>query len=205
MLELKRAGRRHHQRGQAATEFAISALVLLLIVSGVLDLARVFYFQVNLYGAAREGARAGAWFDTPSRHNPALDDTDILSAVSDTLQGAGLPRVATNSSGSSCPTPSDGNTFGNPPYASSLYPSTVNTAKVFLCYTPPSPSWAGCSLGTSTTGSLASAPTTNCWRLGDINVIVLLRYGLMTPLIENMFGDGINVAANSHVEIQGKP
>lgn len=196
---------RRHQRGQAATEFAISAVVLLLIVSGLLDLGRVFYFQVDLYGAAREGARAGSWFDTPTRRNPALDDADILSAVSDALQGAGLSRVTTNSSGSQCPAPSDSNTFGNPPFGGGLYPSAVNSPNVYLCYTPPSPAWSGCTIGTAKIGSVTAAPTGNCWRLGDLNVIVLMRYGLLTPMLQNLVGNGTLVAANSHMTVQGKP
>lgn len=204
------ARRPRRQRGQAATEFAISSIVLLLILSGLIDLSRVFYFQVDTYGAAREGARTGSWFDTPTRHNPQLDDADILSAVSDTLQGAGIPRVTTNGSIAlgHCPNPTDGNSYHNPPYYPQRYPSSPNTANVYLCYTPPSTDYGGCGLGTSEITSVATAPTNDCWRLGDLNVMVMLTYGLVTPLLQSALqpgGGGIHVAANSHMEIQGKP
>src|SRR5439155_9373253 len=81
---------RHRQAGQSLVEFAISSIVLLLLVMGLLDLSRAFYFSVNIQGAAREGARHGAWFNTAARNNNFLDDTDVMSAVNAGLNGAGL-------------------------------------------------------------------------------------------------------------------
>src|SRR5713226_1553556 len=80
----------NRQRGQSLVEFAISSIVLLLLMMGLLDLSRAFYYAVNLQGAAREGARHGAWFDTKSRLNIYLDDSDIMSAVTSGLQGSGI-------------------------------------------------------------------------------------------------------------------
>src|SRR5207247_3028184 len=54
---------RSGQRGQSTVEFGISAVVLIFILFGLIDLGRAFYFGVGLQGAAREGARAGTWFD----------------------------------------------------------------------------------------------------------------------------------------------
>ncbi len=194
------------QRGQAATEFAISSIVILLILAGLLDLSRVFYFNVNLLGAAREGARHAVWYDVPSKTNPYLYDSEILSAVNSNLTGANLPTTNTNGSVTTgCPVPADGNAYGNPPYSQSLYPTTTNTPAVYLCYTPPSPSNGGCTIGTSAVGSRSAAPTDNCWRLGDVHVIVLMTYGLVTPLLQNFIGSGFAVASNAHMEIQGKP
>lgn len=205
--------RRPLERGQSTVEFGISAIVLLLLLAGLLDLSRVFYFNVDILGAAREGARHGTWFDTPNRRNPYLDDTDILQAVSDNLKGAGLPAVTTNSSASlgSCPTPSNNNSYRNPPFGNSLYPpaSTLNSPLVYLCYTPPSPANAGCGIPNSPQGSLTGTPgaatSDNCWRLGDLNVIILMRYGLVTPILQTVTGNGFQVASNAHMQIQGKP
>jgi Flp pilus assembly protein TadG len=83
----RREGR---QRGQSLVEFAISSIVLLLLMMGLLDLSRAFYYAVNLQGAAREGARHGAWFNTATRSNNYLDDADIMSAVNSSLAGSGL-------------------------------------------------------------------------------------------------------------------
>src|SRR5258705_13119229 len=88
---------RRGQRGQSLVEFAISSLVLILLLMGLLDLSRAFYFSVNILGAAREGARHGAWFDTASRSNKYLDDDDIMQAVKQAMAGAGF--------GTTLPTP----------------------------------------------------------------------------------------------------
>ncbi len=89
-----KAIRRRRQRGQSLVEFAISSIVLLLLMMGLLDLSRAFYFAVNLDGAAREGARHGAWFSTNLRANNYLKDTEIWNAVNQSLGGAGLTGIA---------------------------------------------------------------------------------------------------------------
>src|SRR6266853_6868976 len=81
---------RRVQRCQSLVEFAISSLVLILLLMGLLDLSRAFYYSVNILGAAREGARHGAWFDTATRTNKYLDNTDIMLAVDQAMAGAGF-------------------------------------------------------------------------------------------------------------------
>lgn len=189
--------RRPKQRGQSLVEFAISSTVLLLLAMGLVDLSRAFYYSVNLQGAAREGARHGAWFDTPNRVNPYLDNNDIMTAVDDALYGAGFKSTQINfvSSGG-CLTPTDSNSASNKPYPQSAYPTTPQTANVYICYTNPNG---------SQTGSMTSAPTDNSWRLGDVNVSILMDFQLITPFIQGIFGQGIDLAYNEHFTIQGKP
>ena len=67
---------------------------------------------------------------------------------------------------------------------------------VYICYTDPS--------GTQY-GTRGAAPTDNSWRLGDINVAILMRFQLITPFIQGLFGNAINLAYNEHFTIQGKP
>jgi Flp pilus assembly protein TadG len=176
-------------------EFAISSIVLLLLVMGLLDLSRAFYFSVNLQGAAREGARHGAWYNTSARDNNFLDDGDVMSAVNAGLNGAGL--TANFQASGSCLTPTDGNAFNNKPYVASAYPVATQQVNAYICYTRPG--------ATFQTGTMPAAPTDNSWRLGDINVSLLMDFGLITPLIQNIFGQGIPLAFNEHFTIQGKP
>jgi TadE-like protein len=188
------------QRGQSLVEFAISSIVLLLLMMGLLDLSRAFYYAVSLQGAAREGARHGAWFDTKSRVNIYLDNADIMDAVNSGLTGSGINCGGVN--GINCFVPSnclpgaDGNTINNKPYAAAFYPATTQTVSVYICYTAP---------GGAQQGTMVVHPADNAWRLGDINVSILMDFGLITPFIQNMFGNGINMAFNEHFTIQGKP
>lgn len=196
--KVKRTGvharRESRQRGQSLVEFAISSIVLLLLMMGLLDLSRAFYYAVNLQGAAREGARHGAWFDTATRSNTYLDDADIMSAVNSALSGAGLTGTFVPGA---CLAPTDGNGVNNKPYSSASFPASTQRVNVYICYSPPG---GGAQLGT-----LAAHPTDNSWRLGDINVSLLMNFGIITPFIQSLFGNGINLTYNEHFTIQGKP
>jgi hypothetical protein len=196
--KVKRTGaharRESRQRGQSLVEFAISSIVLLLLMMGLLDLSRAFYYAVNLQGAAREGARHGAWFDTATRSNTYLDDADIMAAVNSSLSGAGLTGTFVPGA---CLAPTDGNGINNKPYSSASFPVSTQQVNVYICYSPPG---GGAQLGT-----LAAHPTDNSWRLGDINVSLLMNFGIITPFIQSLFGNGINLTYNEHFTIQGKP
>src|SRR5437762_6369467 len=111
---------RRRQRGQSLVEFAISSTVLLLLAMGLIDLSRAFYYSVSLQGAAREGARHGAWFNTAARENNFLDDSDVVTAVRQALYGAGFtdPQIHFITS-NGCHSPTDGNGVSNKPYPAS--------------------------------------------------------------------------------------
>ena len=187
--------RRRKQRGQSLVEFAISSIVLLLLMMGLLDLSRAFYFAVNMQGAAREGARHGAWFDTAGRYNPYLYDDAVMTAVNQGLQGAGVQATQIKAGG--CLAGADGNAYNNKPYAAGAYPATVGNINAYICYTAPG--------GATQLGTRPAPPTDNSWRLGDINVSLLMNFALITPLIQSIFGNGLSLAFNEHFTIQGKP
>ena len=184
----KAGSTRKRQRAQSLVEFAISSTVLLLLAMGLIDLSRAFYYSVNLQGAAREGARHGAWFATAVRNNPYLDNTDVMTAVKQSLYGAGFkdPQITFVNQGG-CLSPSDSNGVNNKPYPQSAFPTTPQTVNVYICYTTP----AG-----AQQGSLATAPGDNSWKLGDINVSILMDFQLITPFIQGIFGQGVDLAYN---------
>jgi Flp pilus assembly protein TadG len=194
---------RRGQRGQSLVEFAISSLVLILLLMGLLDLSRAFYYSVNILGAAREGARHGAWFDTATRTNKYLDDADVMLAVKQAMAGSGfdgqpghlpLPTLVTSAG---CLSGADGNAINNKPYSSAAVPASTGQVNVYICYTQPG--------GVFKTGTLPVAPTDSSYRLGDINVSILMNFKLVTPFIQNMFGAGIPLVYNEHFTIQGQP
>jgi hypothetical protein len=195
------SGPHKRQRGQSLVEFAISSVVLLLLLMGLLDLSRAFYFSVDIQGAVREGARHGAWFDTASRTNKYLDDADIMLAVDQAMAGAGFDGVTyplpTLVNTGSCLAPNDGNSFNNRPYPASAFPTGAQAAYVYICYTQPG--------GGAQLSSMPTHPSDASWRLGDVNVAILLNFQLLTPMIQSLFGNGISLAYNEHFTIQGQP
>jgi Flp pilus assembly protein TadG len=177
------------QRGQSLVEFALSSVVLLLLVGGLVDIGRAIYVTEALSSAAREGARHGAWFDAASLSHPYLDDVEIKAAVDAELATVSLPSSILKNSSQTCPTASDLNGFHNPPYQSSFYPSTANQAWLYICY------------NNTPFVDYPSTPATNLGQL-DVNVIVLLSYGPLTPIISTQFG-AFHLAANEHMTVQG--
>jgi Flp pilus assembly protein TadG len=165
-----------NQRGQSLVEFALSSVVLLFLV----DIGRAIYISEGISNAAREGARHGAWYDAPRQAHPYLSDGAIESVVDAELATVGIPNSVLKTNGTSCPTPTDGNSFHNPPFANSAYPTTANQAWLYICYTT----------------SSGPPPST------DVNVIVLYSYGPLTPLITAQFGT-FHLASNVHMTVQG--
>ena len=186
------------QRGQSTVEFGASALVLVLLLFGLIDLGRVFYFDVGLTGAVREGARQASWFDpnnTADRGcgvslNPYLCDAAIKSAVDANLSHSGLPAsVLGNAGGTTCP--GDNSTDFNPPYADSVYPASLNQPVLYICYE-------------STQGvDLSSAPTDSSFYGKDVNVILVMSFGFVSGLLQGVFGNSIHIVANTHMTVGG--
>ena len=169
-------------------EFAVSSVVLLLLIGGLVDIGRSIYVSEALSNAAREGARHGAWYDAPSLSHPYLYDAQIQATVDAELASISLPASVLKNPTTTCPTTSDGNTQHNAPYVSSAYPSTANQPWLYICYN-------------NTPGLDYTSPATNMGQL-DLNVIVLYTYGPLTPVVRSQFGI-FQLATNVHMTVQG--
>jgi Flp pilus assembly protein TadG len=169
-------------------EFALSSVVLLLIVGGLIDIGKAVYVSEALSSAAREGARHGAWFDAPNQSHRYLTDAEIQGVVDAALRANSLPNSTLKNPGTTCPNPTDGNAYHNPPYANSAYPATANQVWLYICYD-------------NTPGIDFTAPPGGQSQQ-DLNVIVLYSYGPLTPLISAQFGI-FQLAANEHITVQG--
>jgi Flp pilus assembly protein TadG len=176
------------QRGQSLVEFAVSSVVLLLLVGGLVDIGRSVFVSQALSNASREGARHGAWFDAASLSHPYLYDAQIKTAVDAELAAISLPASTLKNPGTTCPNVTDGNGVHNPPYVSSAYPAAANQPWLYICYN-------------NTPGLDYTSPATNMGQL-DVNVIVVYTYGPLTPLVRSQFGI-FQVAANQHITVQG--
>lgn len=169
-------------------EFALSSVVLMLIIGGLIDIGRAVAVSEVLSSAAREGARQGARFDAPKLASTFLTDGQIQGVVDAALQASSLPASTLKNPGTTCPAPTDGNAYHNPPYGGSAYPASANQVWLYICYD-------------NTPGVDFTSPPTG-QRLQDLNVIVLYSYGPLTPLISAQFGT-FHMAANEHTTVQG--
>lgn len=85
------------ERGASAVEFAIVLPVLFLIIAGIVDFGRYFFFQIQLSNAAREGARAAITYQTPPDPSPSINARAMAAAVG--VPGAAVTPVAICTSG----------------------------------------------------------------------------------------------------------
>jgi TadE-like protein len=184
-------GRGPH-RGQSTVEFGLSSVILLLILLGLIDLGRAFYFAVGMQSATREGARQASWFDPATGTNPYLNDAAIKSAVDAILTKSGLPASQLQNPTTTCPSPSDGNSYNNPPYDASAYTTTdLNQPLLYICY-------AG------TPGlDLATPPTDNGMKGMSVNVILVMNFGFASGFMQNILGNSASVATNTTMTIGG--
>ncbi|HKC20269.1 MAG TPA: TadE/TadG family type IV pilus assembly protein [Candidatus Dormibacteraeota bacterium] len=180
------------QRGQSTVEFGAAAIVLIVLLFGLVDLGRVFYFDVGLTGAVREGARQASWFDPSTGLNPYLYDAAIKSSVDEILTKSGLPASTLQNSGSlTCPTTTDGNAAYNPPYQDTNYPAALNQPSLYICYD-------------DTPGlDLTSAPTDNSYKGEDVNVILVMSFGFATNFLQGFLGNSVHIVANAHMAVGG--
>jgi Flp pilus assembly protein TadG len=183
---------RRAKRGQSTVEFGLSSVILLLILLGLIDLGRAYYFAVGMQSATREGARQASWFDPATGTNPYLNDAAIKSSVDAILTKSGLPVSQLQNPTTTCPNPSDGNTSNNPPFDASAYATTeLNQPLLYICY-------AG------TPGlDLATSPTDNSMKGLNVNVILVMNFGFATGFMQNILGNSASVATNTTMTIGG--
>lgn len=80
------------QSGQALVEFAVSLIILLIILSGILDLGRMFFYYIAMRDAAQEGIVYG--IIEPADCSEIVDRTEALlsdpsrSTVTVTVNGS---------------------------------------------------------------------------------------------------------------------
>ncbi len=73
-------GRRRRQRGSELVEFAISAVLLFILLFGIIEFSVALFDKATITNAAREGARTGILF-RPSPRSTLAEDDAIRQAV----------------------------------------------------------------------------------------------------------------------------
>ena len=90
---------RLRERGAAAVEFALILPVLLILVGGVIDFGRLYYTQIQLANAARDGVRLAALGAT---YTTAQIQGRVVTAASPlTVVTGGVTVTACSGAGSS--------------------------------------------------------------------------------------------------------
>jgi Flp pilus assembly protein TadG len=78
----------HNDRGAAAVEFALVLPILLVLVFGIIDFGRLYFTQITLTDAAREGVRVLALEGASgSGYTAAQAATDAQTRVLDAVTG----------------------------------------------------------------------------------------------------------------------
>jgi TadE-like protein len=157
------------RRGQSLVEFAILSPVLLLLVMGLLDLGRAYYFEVVSTDAARDAARYGVGY--PAGSVPVgYGATAICDlAKSDLIDVIDPSKVQ-------CVTRPDLPAAGRPYYGSGYTPAAGEAIVVIAC--PPSTN--GC------TGA-SNGQTLNT----NIGVTVYYHFDMATPGMSALFGPSL--------------
>jgi len=83
-----RSPRPTYEQGASLVEFALVALLLILLLAGVVDLGRAFHSYIVITNASREGARYGSHFPGHA--------AGIVAAVQQEAAGNGMTLTADN-------------------------------------------------------------------------------------------------------------
>jgi Flp pilus assembly protein TadG len=90
MMEAKMAADRNRviargERGQSLVEFAVSVVILLFLLVGIMDGARTLFTYLSMRDAAQEGALYGSYQPTDSAgiHDRACGASNLMAALCD--------------------------------------------------------------------------------------------------------------------------
>jgi TadE-like protein len=154
-------------RGQSLVEFAILSPVLLLLVMGLLDLGRAYYFEVVTTDAARDAARYGVGF--PANAAPVGYGQ---SAMCDQVKSDLIDIISPSSV--TCVYRPDLPAAGRPYYTTDYTPKNPGEAIVVIACPP---STNGCTR--STNGQVLNT---------NIGVTVYYQFAMTTPGMSALFG-----------------
>lgn len=82
------------QRGQGLVEMALVGLILVIILSGMIDLGRAYFAYIAVADAASEGATYGATF--PDRSGSEIRDRVVVASGGQVSIDPGLISVITD-------------------------------------------------------------------------------------------------------------
>lgn len=114
-MDTKPMRRDRAEKGQGMAEFAISLVILLILLAGVVDLGRMFFAYIIIRDAAQEGAVYGSI--APKDNLTVLQnqvEERVKAAFTDPVDASNVPidltklNVQTEILGATCATPGSG-------------------------------------------------------------------------------------------------
>lgn len=83
--------RRRYRRGANAVEFALTLPLIVIILSGVIDLSYYLHLQYSMINAVSQGARAGATTPVPVETGDPVPKDVAKTVTEDVWTESGLP------------------------------------------------------------------------------------------------------------------
>ncbi len=161
-------------RGQSLVEFALVLPMVLLLVFGVTDLARAFYYSIEISGAARAGVREAVIGETMDigdaiRSEPNSAIANTVSVWGDTGPGGAYGDCSSAVGSQSCGDPNG-------------CPAGAFTGSRLGCFAIRSCTLSGGDQGTCTSyGAWGTRPTASASGVRAIQVVVVYKFSPVTP------------------------
>jgi Flp pilus assembly protein TadG len=161
--------------GQSLVEIALALPLVLLLVFGITDFARVFYFAIEISGSARAGVREAIINETTDVGDAIRSEPNSAIANSAAVWGNTGPGGANADCTSAVASQHCGDPNG--------CPASVFTGTRLACFAVRACTLTGGDQGTcSSYGAWGSRPTSTSSAVKAIEIIVVYRFTPVTPI-----------------------
>ena len=161
--------------GQSLIEIALALPVVLLLVFGITDFARVFYFAIEISGSARAGVREAIINETTDVGDAIRSEPN--SAIANTAAVWG--NTGPGGANADCTSAVASQHCGDP----NGCPASVFTGTRLACFAVRACTLTGGDQGTcSSYGAWGSRPTSTSSAIKAIQIIVVYRFTPVTPI-----------------------
>jgi hypothetical protein len=166
-------------RGQSLIEFALTLPLLLLLVFGVTDLARGFYYSIEISGAARAGAREAIITEITDIGDAVRSEPN--SAIANTAAVWG--DTAAGGTNGDCTSATGLQHCGDP----NGCPASVFTGTRIACFAVRTCTLSGQDNGTCTVfGNWNTRPAAATTTIRGVQVIVVYKFPVVTPVLQQI-------------------
>lgn len=160
---------RRSERGQSVVEFALALPLILLLVLGVTDFARVFYYEIEMSGAVRSGVREAIIEEATDIGDAVRSEPNSAVANTTAVWGA----TAAGGMNGNCSGPLSSQSCGDP----NGCPASVFTGTRLACFAVRACTLSGIDTGTCTAyGAWGTRPTSSSPNIHGVEVIVVYRF-----------------------------